>query len=103
MSRQQHWKERFDPDTDFVFLKSMTLFSGKVSYGDPVPKGILSKHRLRLWFEAGYIGRADFHTHVKVVSVQRKGPWFCLTFEDGTKKNVRKNQLKEYDLDGTPE
>lgn len=81
MSR--HWKERFDPHADFVFAKRFNLGLDRknpwVEDGDPVPKDrrmkalnvrvdrrkeqvgrYLNVHRLRMWWDAGWIRLAEF-------------------------------------------
>jgi len=63
--RVRHWKQRFDKDADFVFLRHLRTgldpdnpFSNP---GDPVPKDDRIKgHRLKRWWEARIIGLANF-------------------------------------------
>lgn len=103
MSAIRHWKERFDPKAEFVFMKRLQIGDGYVYPGDPVNKEMLKPHQLRLWWNGGFISRADSPTAPKRkgIRVEKNGAWFKLTFEDGTQKSVRKSQLKEYGLDGT--
>ncbi len=62
----RHWKQRYDPDAKFVFLKRLKLGLNVkkpwVLPGDPVPTGDvrLGRGRLKRWWEAGIIGLADF-------------------------------------------
>ena len=66
MGRIRHWKQRYDPDAKFVFLKRMRLGldpkKPNVVPGDPVPSGDirLGRGRLKRWWDAGIIGRADW-------------------------------------------
>lgn len=66
MGRIRHWKQRWDPNADFVFLKRMSLGLDPkrpvAMPGDPVPKGEvrLGRGRLKRWWDAGYIGLAGW-------------------------------------------
>lgn len=61
---RRHWKQRWNPDAEFVFLKRLKLgIEGHefVQPGDPVPKAHpLIRNRLRRWWAAEIIGLADF-------------------------------------------
>ena len=56
MKLTRHWKQVFDPDADFIFLKKM----GEYSVGDTVPKDICSGHRAKVWWRGGFIGLKDW-------------------------------------------
>ncbi len=66
MGRIRHWKQRWDPGADFVFLKRMKLGLDPkhpvALPGDPVPKGDarLGRGRLKRWWDAGFIGLAGW-------------------------------------------
>lgn len=66
MGRIRHWKQRYDPDAKFVFLKRLKLGLDKkkpvVMPGDPVPTGDirLGRARIKRWWHAGIIGLADW-------------------------------------------
>ena len=66
MGRIRHWKQRYDPDAKFVFLKRLKLGLDPkkpvVAPGDPVPTGDirLGRARIKRWWHAGIIGRADW-------------------------------------------
>lgn len=63
---RRHWKQKFDPDAKFIFLRRLKLGldpkNPVVQPGDPVPTGDvrLGKHRLKKWWAAEIIGLADF-------------------------------------------
>ena len=62
MSKLRHWKQRWDKNAPLVFLKKLRMGDGQVLPGDPVTDEIREKlglHRLRRWWEAGVIARAD--------------------------------------------
>jgi hypothetical protein len=103
MTKVRNWKERFDLEAEFVFTKSLRYGDGYVYPGDRVPKEEIKAHRLRVWWNGGFISRADSATAPKreEIRVEQRGAWYRLTFPDGTQKNIRKSQLKEYGLDGT--
>ena len=62
----RHWKEHWDPTSDLVFTKKMRLgFDGRqvVLPGDPVTPAMREKlgiHRLKIWWQARFVGRADW-------------------------------------------
>lgn len=59
MKSVRHWKQVFDKDADFIFLRRVRLAGNKFSEpGDDVPDSLLGKHRLRarVWWKAGLIG-----------------------------------------------
>lgn len=66
MGRIRHWKQRYDPDAKFVFLKRLKLGLDPkkpvVAPGDPVPVGDirLGRARIKRWWHAGIIGLADW-------------------------------------------
>lgn len=82
MATRRHWKQRWDANADFVFLRRIKLGGehGTVTAGDPVPKDRrikaqnrtperrkgpdgkqrLNIRRLKLWWDAGYIGLASY-------------------------------------------
>lgn len=52
--RSRHWKQKFDPNADHVWRKSI-LWNGELTLvGTPVPKDI-DPHRLKLLWRACYI------------------------------------------------
>ena len=103
MGKVRDWKDRFDPEADYVFLKNLRLFSGRVRPGDPVPK-TLGRHRLKIWYRGGFICRADSRNAPARMGepkpvVEKRGGWYRVTFPDGRVENVRKAQLQEMGLD----
>jgi len=56
----RNWKERWDPDAEYVFLKRLKLGLDPknpwVLPGDPVPKDELGLRRLHRWWDAQIIG-----------------------------------------------
>ena len=55
----RNWRERWDPDAEFVFNKTLNLGldpeNPRVVPGDPVDKEALGLHRLQHWWNAGFI------------------------------------------------
>jgi len=55
----RNWKERWDPNAEFVFNKTMNLGldseNPRVVPGDPVDKTTLGLRRLQHWWNAGFI------------------------------------------------
>jgi hypothetical protein len=62
MSKLRHWKQRWCHKAPLVFLKKLKIGDGHVMPGDWVTdqhRRDLGLHRLRRWWEAGVIARAD--------------------------------------------
>lgn len=62
-TRIRSWKERWDPQAEFVFAKRLKLGLADqpvVMPGDPVDKVQFSLQRLRRWWTAGAIRLAAF-------------------------------------------
>jgi hypothetical protein len=105
MSKLRHWKEHWDPHADLMFLKHLTIMGEKKKRGDPVTQEIRNKlgiNRLRRWWDAGYLALSDSPQ----APAKTDGPvrdcgkgWFEVTFPDGTKKKVRRKELKAILLD----
>lgn len=111
MSILRHYKQRFDPDAEFVFRKNRKLGLCGVALchkGMPVTqemKDTLGKHKLRNWWDAGLIELATKQESVEQENVDKDhnlggpamGPamkhmgagWYEVTLEDGTVERVR--------------
>lgn len=107
MSKLRHWKERWDPHADLVFLKSLLVMGERKVAGDPVTNKIRQKlglHRLKKWWEAGYLALAPKKKEKKAKPpeglaanprVQPAGRgWYEVTLADGTRKKARKKDLE---------
>ncbi len=108
----RHWKEVFDPENDFVFLKRAKLGGvcgvHDVVPGDPMTKemaAVLGSHRLKVWWEARFIGTAEYavavgmakqlpRTNMEAVQATGRG-WFAVTLPDGSTKKVRGRRAAE--------
>lgn len=61
----RHWNQHYDFEADLIFLKRMIVRGYGVDIaqpGDPVPqrmKDHFGKHRLKIWWEGGYIALAE--------------------------------------------
>lgn len=64
--RTRHWKQRWDPKAELVFVSRMRVGTKAKPFclpGDKVTKAIrdrIGPHRLRLWFETGVVKIADW-------------------------------------------
>lgn len=80
MSRKvRDWRERWNPDADFIFLRTVELDHGrKVHNGDLVPDEVRQKlgaRRLYIWWRAGLIGQAPEDARKEpLVEVAEPGP-----------------------------
>lgn len=58
--RVRHWRERFDPDAEFVWLRRTKLTGERwVNPGDRVDKALCPPGRLRTLWNTGRIALAD--------------------------------------------
>ncbi len=91
MSKLRHWKQRWSPTADLIFLKKLKLGDGFVLPGDPVTPEIREKlglHRLRRWWDAGVLALAEAQApnHVeKTYPFVEKGKagWYTVTLAEG--------------------
>lgn len=89
MAQSRHWRQRFDPNADFVFRRSVLFNGERVQIGQPVDKTALGvRHRLRLWWEARIVELAPAARPTGSVT-PRGGPWFDVVLPDGSKQTVR--------------
>jgi hypothetical protein len=102
-TRTRHWKQRWDANAPMIFLKRMRMGDDPqrpfVLPGDPVTDAIrehIGPHRLRRWWDARVIGRADFDPTVRggyaapAAGIEHTGRgWYVVTFDDGSTKRVR--------------
>ncbi len=76
----RHWKQRWDPKADLVFCRRMRMGTAKNPFvipGDPVTPMMRAKLgivRLRRWWDAMMIGRADFSSNVRGGVVEKVEP-----------------------------
>lgn len=114
---RRHWKQRWDPSAPLVFLKRLRMGDDPkkpfVFPGDPVTNAMREKlglARLRIWWNAKIIERADFDPTVrggisKTPAVQSgivhtgRG-WYTVTFDDGSTKRVRGKDKAEVVFQG---
>lgn len=61
MSKLRHWKERWDPKADLVFLRPMLVNGKQVQRGDEVTPDLRSLlgGRLKQWWVAGRLALKD--------------------------------------------
>jgi hypothetical protein len=69
MSKMRHWRQRWDPEAELVFLRRLRMGDDPerpfVLPGDPVTSEIRTKlgtHRLRRWWDAGAVGLANWQS-----------------------------------------
>lgn len=102
--RRQHWRERWSPDAELVFLRRMKLLDETFVPGDDVPEDV-RKHiglsRLRFWFKGGFIGLKDYKaqrtgkpirrrsTGEPVDITRKKAGWIHVTWHNGDVTKVR--------------
>ena len=106
MTRQKvrtlrHWRQRFDPNAEFVFRRPCRYGGVQYQPGDVIPDVLkAAKMRLQFLWRANRIELAEFESapddtlpdDVLVpegVSVQRRGSWYDVTLADGTEQKVR--------------
>lgn len=105
MSKLRHWRERWDPHADLIFLKNLLIEGERKKSGDPVTKKIRQKlglHRMKKWWEAGYLALAPEKKKVKPLEGLAAHPrvklagrgWYEVTLLDGTTKKARKKELE---------
>jgi len=64
--RTRHWKQRWDPNAELVFVRRMRVGTKAKPYaqpGDKVTKALrdrIGPHRLRRWFETGVLDIANW-------------------------------------------
>jgi len=59
--RMRHWKQRFNKDAKFTWIKPVTWQGKQVKIGDPIPKSLTeNRNKLRRFWEAGVIQLSDF-------------------------------------------
>ena len=67
----RHWNQHYDFEADLIFCKRMTVRSFGIDIaqpGDPVPEVMkikFGKHRLKIWWEGGFIALAKPETVCK--------------------------------------
>lgn len=115
-TRIRHWKQHWDPKADFVFLKKLRMGDDPknpyVLVGDSVTTKMREKMgpaRLRRWWEAQIIGRADFDLRLpqspregvnvpaaKTAGILKVSPgWYMVTSPDGTERKVHGKKKAE--------
>jgi len=95
--RPRHWREKFDPNADFIFRRRLKLgvegMPEFVEPGDAVPRGTFHAGRLAMWWRAGFIGIAPVQSNLgskgaakpgapkqtKAVIGALRGGWFQVT------------------------
>ena len=66
MSKIRHWQQRFDMSAKLVFLTRRKFAMSETGFMEPGQeisdemKASLGRHRLKMWWRAGWIGLADF-------------------------------------------
>lgn len=96
----RNWKERWDPNAEFVFNKTMNLgldpANPKVVPGDPVDKEALGLGRLKHWWNAGMIRldiEADNAPRARIVRITTS----CFEVRVPGKQIIRVNTKEEAD------
>lgn len=96
----RNWKERWNPDAEFVFNKTMNLGldpeNPRVVPGDPVDKEALSLRRLQHWWNAGFIRldkEADNSPRPRIVRITTG----CYEVRVPGKQIIRVNTKQEAD------
>ena len=56
MKHLRHWREKFDPNMDYVFIKSISEFK----VGDVAPRDMKINKKRVLW-RTRYLTRSDFY------------------------------------------
>jgi hypothetical protein len=73
MRNVRHWKQRFDPNAEFVWRKGVVYDNERVVYGQPIsPKLKADKARLRRFWDARVIELAEF-IEPNVLTGQKSG------------------------------
>lgn len=123
MSRTRHWKQRWDPSASYVFRRRLRMDGGShpkfVMPGDPVTPEIIAKLgmvRVKRWWEAQTIERADFDPTVRggvakvkpavveesTAGIEHTGRgWYTVTLSDGSTARVRGKEAAEAALQGS--
>jgi len=104
----RHWKDVFDPTSDFVFIKRMKLgLPGHevVQAGDAVTgamKHALGRERLKIWWTARVIGTREYAIGIGInpsapdLKIRPTGRgWFEVAMADGTVRKVRGRESAE--------
>ena len=111
MTRQKvrtlrHWRQRFDPNAEFVFRRPSTYGGVQYQPGDVIPDKLkAAKMRLQFMWRANRIELAEFETAPngtppddtppddlllpEGVTVERNSSWYDVTLADGTEQKVR--------------
>lgn len=56
----RHWKQQFDPNARFIFIRPMQLEGRVAQAGEEVPEGLLSPLKLKVWWRAHMIALRDW-------------------------------------------
>ena len=99
----RHWKQRFDPNVDFIWRRRTTFGDETYEPGDPIPKMLHEmKAKLRRFWESHWIELAEFEEKdvatgqvdllrdvpPGVTVVKAGGNWFAVTTSDGETTKV---------------
>jgi hypothetical protein len=108
----KHWRDVWEPESDFVFLRKLANFSldprGYVLPGDPVTPEIraaLGEERLRVWWKGRTVATKDYAIQVGIRQ-SKSAPetaqytatgrgWFQVRLADGTIQKVRGRENAE--------
>ena len=91
MVKVRHWRERFEPDMDFVFCKRLDNYKP----GDSVPDSMPINKRRWLWksryiCEGKYYHGAAEPAPQSDIQIERKDKgWIKVTLPDGQTKSLR--------------
>ena len=92
----RHWKQKFNPTADFIFMRGMQLEEGFALVGSDVPEYLRSQaHRMQIWWDANLIALKNWD-YDKGVPTDPEAPayeslggaWFL--FPDGKKVHGKK-------------
>ena len=100
----RHWKQRFNPNVDFIWRRRVVFGNETYEPGEPIPKLLQeNKAKLRRFWESHWIELAEFeprdvstgqvgHDLPPGVTVAKgKGNWYIVTTSEGeTKVNGEK-------------
>ena len=61
VSKLRHWKQRFDPDAQFIFRRDIVWGTDSYKVGDAIPQALAdNKYKLRNFWESETIELAQF-------------------------------------------
>jgi hypothetical protein len=87
------FRERWDPEAPLVWAKDAVLGMRELPNavaGEPVPKELFDIHRLRIWWNAGFVRKGDFNPERPTEQPKYLGGgWYEVTLPGGKIEKVR--------------